>query len=361
MVSRTRLTELVKALDAEAVAAGLDESPQLLGWRDQRGRGWLHLACGGNVAGDPELAAAAVRTADVLIARGQGIEEAAFTEGEWRATPLWFSIAHGGNPRLAEHLLRLGATPAHSMHAAAFKGDVESIRLLAAHGHAVDQDGEGDTPFQALVRAADRPRRPGRYPGPRWSDRRPGHASQEGPGLPPHGGGAGQPRSRVMTERPDFIRHWAELEGPDDSRYPGDEELMSIGAPLARLLGLGRIGIHHERLPPGRRTSYPHAESAEEEFAFVLEGRPDVWIDGELHPLKPGDAVAFPAGTGICHTFLNNTAEEVRLLVVGERSKPGNRIRYPLNDAYETTREDRWTDAPVRPLGSHDGRARPQE
>ena len=86
MVSRTRLTELVKALDAEAVAAGLDESPQLLGWRDQRGRGWLHLACGGNVAGDPELAAAAVRTADVLIARGQGIEEAAFTEGEWRAT-----------------------------------------------------------------------------------------------------------------------------------------------------------------------------------------------------------------------------------------------------------------------------------
>ncbi len=90
----------------------------------------------------------------------------------------------------------------------------------------------------------------------------------------------------------------------------------------------------------------------------MLEGRPDVWIDGELHPLKPGDAVAFPAGTGICHTFLNNTAEEVRLLVVGERSKPENRIRYPLNDIYEATREDRWTDAPVRPLGPHDGRAR---
>ena len=77
-----------------------------------------------------------------------------------------------------------------------------------------------------------------------------------------------------MSERPDFIRHWTELEEADDSHYPGDEELMSIGAPLARLLGLGRIGIHHERLPPGRRTSYPHAESAEEEFAFVLEGRP---------------------------------------------------------------------------------------
>ena len=133
---------------------------------------------------------------------------------------------------------------------------------------------------------------------------------------------------------------------------------MSIGAPLGRRLGLTRIGIHHERLPPGRRTSYPHAEGAEEEFVFVLEGRPDVWIDGNLHPLAPGDAVAFPAGTGISHTFLNNTADEVRLLVVGEASKPENRIRYPLNEAYEKTRQDRWADAPARPLGAHDGRAR---
>ena len=77
-----------------------------------------------------------------------------------------------------------------------------------------------------------------------------------------------------MPERPDFIAHWSELENPDDSHYPGDLELMSIGAPLAAKLGLTRIGIHHERLPPGRRTSYPHAESAEEEFVFVLEGRP---------------------------------------------------------------------------------------
>jgi uncharacterized cupin superfamily protein len=161
-----------------------------------------------------------------------------------------------------------------------------------------------------------------------------------------------------LPQRPEFIANWTELEGPDDSHYPGDGELMSIGAPLARRLGLTRIGIHHERLPPGRRTSYPHAESSEEEFVYVLEGRPDVWIDGELHPLKPGDAVAFPAGTGVCHSFLNNTAEQVRLLVVGERSKPENRIRYPLNQVYEQTREDRWADAPVRPLGPHDGRAR---
>jgi len=157
-----------------------------------------------------------------------------------------------------------------------------------------------------------------------------------------------------MTERPDFIRHWRDLEGADDRRYPGDSELHSIGAPLGRRLGLTRIGIHHERLPPGRRTSYPHAESAEEEFVYVIEGHPDVWIDGALHRLGPGDAVGFPAGTGICHTVLNNTAAEVRLLVVGERSKPENKVHYPLNRDYERTRAD----AAPRALGGHDGKAR---
>ncbi len=157
-------------------------------------------------------------------------------------------------------------------------------------------------------------------------------------------------------ERPEFIRHWSELEGADDAHYPGDTELMSIGAPLGSALGLTRLGIHHERLPPGRRTSYPHAESAEEEFVLVLDGTPDVWIDGHLHRLCAGDSVAFPAGTGICHTFMNNTDDEVRLVVVGEVNKTENRIRYPRNEEYEATRQDRWTNWPDRPLGPHDGK-----
>ena len=160
-----------------------------------------------------------------------------------------------------------------------------------------------------------------------------------------------------MGERPNFIRHWRDLEKADYSHYPDSEELLSIGAPLGQLLGLTRIGIHHERLPPGRRTSYPHAESAEEEFVYVLEGNPDVWIDGTLHRLEPGDAVGFPAGTGICHTFLNNTDSEVRLIVIGEKAKPENRIHYPMNAAYEKTRKDAWTDVPPRGLGGHDGKA----
>lgn len=158
-----------------------------------------------------------------------------------------------------------------------------------------------------------------------------------------------------LKARPGFMRHWQELEAPDEAHYSGSSEHMGIGAPLGRALGLTRIGIHHERLLPGRRLSYPHAESAEEEFVYVLEGQPDVWINGELYSLQPGDAVAFPAGTGICHTFINNGTAEARLLVVGEANKEENRIHYPLNPEYEATRSDRWRDPPLQPLGAHNG------
>ncbi|WP_413730887.1 cupin domain-containing protein [Sodalis sp. RH22] len=155
--------------------------------------------------------------------------------------------------------------------------------------------------------------------------------------------------------RPEFIRHWRELEGDDVAAYEDSGERMSIGAPLGRMLGLSRIGIHHERLPPGRRTTYPHAESAEEEFIYVLEGDPHVWINGVMHQLSPGESVGFPAGTGICHTFINNSEREVRLLVVGEASKPDNRIHYPKNQQYELTRKDRWVSPPEQEFGAHEG------
>lgn len=133
--------------------------------------------------------------------------------------------------------------------------------------------------------------------------------------------------------------------------------MLSIGSSFSRKFGFAKIGVHHELLPPGRRTSFPHAESAEEEFVFVIEGEPAAWIDGHLHPLRPGDGVGFPPRTGIAHTFINNTRKPVRLLVVGERRKPGNKRFYPVNPGLrEFITEQWWDDAPRRPLGPHDGR-----
>lgn len=154
----------------------------------------------------------------------------------------------------------------------------------------------------------------------------------------------------------EFLAHWSLIEGGDDQTYPGSAELLSISASFSERFGLMRIGIHHERLPPGRRLSWPHAEADEEEFVFILEGKPDLWADGEIRRLRPGDGVAFPAGTGIAHTFINNTRDEVRLLVVGEASRRRSRIDYPLDDTRNQSIGARhWKDRPLRPLGPHDG------
>ena len=160
----------------------------------------------------------------------------------------------------------------------------------------------------------------------------------------------------VLPKRPGFIRHYTELQSsePWPSPDPRSAERFSLGASLGAGLGLRRIGVNHEVLPPGRRSSPPHAHSHSEELVFVLAGRPEVWIDGHLHPLQPGDAAAFPAGTGMAHTFINNTDTEVRLLVVGEADRRDDRGFFPLNPELREFGGHWWDDAPRRLLGPHD-------
>jgi uncharacterized cupin superfamily protein len=159
-----------------------------------------------------------------------------------------------------------------------------------------------------------------------------------------------------MTTRPPFIKHWQEIQEEDKACYPNRLEKLSIGSPFGRTFGLTRLGIHHELLPPGRRTSWPHSEKTEEEFVYVIEGNPDCWLDGVLHRLEAGDAVGFPAGTGIAHVFINNTDSDVRLLVVGDTHRADNKVDYPLHPKRNAEIGDlHWHDVPKHELGEHDG------
>jgi hypothetical protein len=45
------------------------------------------------------------------------------------------------------------------------------------------------------------------------------------------------------ADRPDCIKHWAEIQDPDDARNPGSDELLSIGSAFGRAFGLSRLGI----------------------------------------------------------------------------------------------------------------------
>ncbi len=148
-----------------------------------------------------------------------------------------------------------------------------------------------------------------------------------------------------------------EIEHPQPWQYPAHHEPMGYNAAFGKHFGFKRLGIHEQRLLPGRRTSMPHAESLEDEFVYVIAGTPDVWLDGVLYRLDVGDTVGFPAGEGLSHTFINNTDQEVRLLVVGDTDREGSRIVYPVDPDRKALRADWWDDAPKRPLGGHDGRS----
>jgi uncharacterized cupin superfamily protein len=158
-----------------------------------------------------------------------------------------------------------------------------------------------------------------------------------------------------MNNRPSFIRSAHEI--PEYVHvYPQSTEKMGPVRKLGKAAGLKRIGINIQRLPPGTRSSWPHAEENEEEFVYVLEGRVDAWIDGTTRQMVTGDLAAFPAGTGISHCFINNTDREVVLLVGGEAAKQGSRIFYPLNPSRRSDLDPSswWDDVPARELGPHD-------
>ena len=159
-----------------------------------------------------------------------------------------------------------------------------------------------------------------------------------------------------MSLRPAFIVSASEVDEYSHV-YPRSNEAMGPVRRVGASAGLLRLGVNLQRLPPGKRSSWPHAESDEEEFVYIIEGEVDAWVDGEIYRMLAGDFAAFPAGTGISHCFINNSRKDVLLLVGGEASKPSNRIVYPLNP---TRREDLapadwWHDAPARTLGVHDG------
>lgn len=121
---------------------------------------------------------------------------------------------------------------------------------------------------------------------------------------------------------------------------PFDGEKLTIYRDLGRAAGSQRIGFAVERLLPGRRTSFTHAHSEEEEVVYVLSGTCHVRVIEEgceprEIPLRAGHSVSFPAGTGIAHTFVNRGSDECTLFIVGERRSDSDRVFYPEDKEYD--------------------------
>lgn len=120
-------------------------------------------------------------------------------------------------------------------------------------------------------------------------------------------------------------RRW----GHDTGRYgaSGREAALAVGA---RDLGYSVVS-----LDPGRRSCPYHFHHSEEEVFYVLEGtailrQGDAEGEEEL-PIGPGDFVAFPAGTGIGHQFINRGEGPFVYLAMSNRL-PHDVAEYPDSD-----------------------------
>ena len=123
---------------------------------------------------------------------------------------------------------------------------------------------------------------------------------------------------------------------PFASRMAGREK-----RPLGDLFGLTNFGVNLTRLAPNAVSALRHAHSRQDEFVYILQGRPTLQTDEGRTRLSPGMCAGFKAGTGNGHRLINETAEEIVYLEIGDRT-PGDEGSYPDDDIKALLVDGKW-------------------
>jgi uncharacterized cupin superfamily protein len=123
---------------------------------------------------------------------------------------------------------------------------------------------------------------------------------------------------------------------PFASRMAGREKRQ-----LGDLFGLKNFGVNLTRLAPNAVSALRHAHTKQDEFIYVLRGCPTLHTDEGRTQLSPGMCAGFKAGVGNGHRLINETAEEVVYLEVGDRTA-GDEGTYPDDDLKALLVEGKW-------------------
>jgi uncharacterized cupin superfamily protein len=111
--------------------------------------------------------------------------------------------------------------------------------------------------------------------------------------------------------------------------------------PLGDLFGLKNFGVNLTRLAPNAVSALRHSHTKQDEFIYILQGCPTLHTDEGRTSLSPGMCAGFKAGTGNGHRLINETAEEVVYLEVGDRTA-GDEGSYPDDDLKALLVEGKW-------------------
>jgi uncharacterized cupin superfamily protein len=111
--------------------------------------------------------------------------------------------------------------------------------------------------------------------------------------------------------------------------------------PLGELFGLANFGVNLTRLAPGAVSALRHAHTKQDEFVYIVEGRPTLHTDEGRTRLAPGMCAGFKAGTGNGHCLVNETKEDVVYLEIGDRTA-GDEGSYPDDDIQAALVDGKW-------------------
>lgn len=135
----------------------------------------------------------------------------------------------------------------------------------------------------------------------------------------------------------------AEVPARLKSAYPAPFAVRMTGRmkrPLGDAVGLKAFGVNLTTLAPGAVSALHHRHSRQEEFIYVLEGRPTLVLDEHELELTPGMCAGFPAG-GAAHHLHNRSHVPAVYLEVGDRT-PSDAVTYPRDDLEARMSPDGW-------------------
>lgn len=104
-------------------------------------------------------------------------------------------------------------------------------------------------------------------------------------------------------------------------------EKRALGNPF----GLTNFGVNLTSLAPGAISALRHSHSVQDEFVYILSGKPTLITNSGRTQMVPGMCAGFKAGTGDAHHLVNETSQLVEYLEVGDRM-PGDSAQYPDED-----------------------------
>jgi len=109
---------------------------------------------------------------------------------------------------------------------------------------------------------------------------------------------------------------------------PGGTSFGGVRQRIGSAVGAEKLGYGVFTIPPGSTAFPAHAHTVNEEMIYILEGHGTLRFGLERVVVGAGTFIACPSGGDLPHQLINDSAEDLRYLVVSTMSYP-DVVDYP--------------------------------